>query len=244
MSMRRSAVLFAGLVLLAAGLAPPAAADAAYRPPVDAPVADVFRPPPQPWAAGNRGLDYATRPGQEVRAAADGEVVFAGPVAGTLHVVVLHPDGVRTSYSFLASLRVQRGDHVRQGEVVGTAGGQPFHFGARVGDAYVDPALLFGGGPPGVHLVPDSERLPDSEAHERAGLLGMLAGLPARAAGITADAAGVTADAVGWAAGSAQQAAGAGVGVLRTGAASALDNLRVMAHLCREASAAAQGIRL
>src|SRR5205085_1070721 len=70
-----------------------AGADAGYRPPVDASVVDPFRPPPQPWAAGNRGLDYATRPGQEVRAAADGEVVFAGAVADSLHVVLLHPDG-------------------------------------------------------------------------------------------------------------------------------------------------------
>src|SRR5437667_3314900 len=145
MPMRRLAVLFAGAVTLttvAAGLAPPAVADSAYRPPVTAPVADPFRPPPQPWAAGNRGLDYATRPGQEVRAAADGEVVFAGPVAASLHVVVLHPDGLRTSYSFLGSVRVGRGDHVRQGEVVGTAGIQALHFGARARDAYLDPALL------------------------------------------------------------------------------------------------------
>ncbi|MBV8386955.1 MAG: M23 family metallopeptidase, partial [Acidimicrobiia bacterium] len=42
-------------------------------------------------------MDYATAPGTEVRAAADGEVVFAGQVGGTLHVVVLHGDGIRTS---------------------------------------------------------------------------------------------------------------------------------------------------
>src|SRR5581483_4838166 len=109
--------------------------------------------PASPYGAGNRGVDYATAPGTEVRAAADGEVVFAGQVGGTLHVVVLHGDGIRTSYSFLSSIRVQRGDHVVQGQVVGTTGPTAFHFGARAGDAYIDPALLFRTGSPQVHLV-------------------------------------------------------------------------------------------
>src|SRR5207302_4227922 len=116
--------------------------------------------------------------GAEVKAAADGGVVFAGQVGGALHVVVLHPDGIRTSYSFLSAIRVQRGDEVHQGQVVGTTGTQPLHFGARAGDAYIDPALLFSTGRPDVHLVPDSERRPQSEAHERSGLLSMLSGVP------------------------------------------------------------------
>src|SRR3954451_21578241 len=189
------------LVVVVARAAPGAAAGAGYQPPVAAPVADPFRPPSSTYGPGNRGIDYATAPGADVKAAADGEVVFAGQVGGTLHVVVLHGDGIRTSYSFLSSVRVQRGDKVRQGQVLGTTSAQPFHFGARVGDAYIDPALLFSTGPPQVHLVPDSERLPQSEAHERSGLLGMLAGLPGRAAGAAGHVAGVTSGAVDWAAG-------------------------------------------
>src|SRR4051812_40275043 len=91
------------VVALLGPLAARAAAEAgAYLPPVDRPVVDPFRPPPTPYAAGNRGVDYATEPGEPVRAAAEGEVTFAGRVGLGLHVVVLHPDGVRTSYSFLA----------------------------------------------------------------------------------------------------------------------------------------------
>src|ERR687884_2023890 len=70
-----------------------------YRPPVDGPVIDPFRPPATPYGPGNRGIDYRTVPGELVRAAADGDVVFAGQVGGSLPVVVLHPDGIRTSYS-------------------------------------------------------------------------------------------------------------------------------------------------
>jgi len=132
-------------------------AAAGYQPPVDAPVIDPFRAPPAPWAAGNRGIDYATVPGTRVGAAADGAVVFAGMVGGSLHVVVRHADGIRTSYSFLRTVLVHRGDQVVRGEPVGTAGDR-FHFGARIGDVYVDPVLLFGDtGPPRVHLVPDRD---------------------------------------------------------------------------------------
>jgi hypothetical protein len=171
--MRRLAVALAILVALvpaAPSLAAGGPATVSYRPPVDAPVVDPFRPPPEDWNAGNRGLEYATTPGTPVAASAAGEVVFAGQVGGTLHVVVLHDDGIRTSYSFLATLAVHRGDKVRQGQTLGTAGDR-FHFGARAGDAYLDPALLFGDGPPEVHLVPDEVRRPGTEAQERSGLL-------------------------------------------------------------------------
>ncbi|HEX3621274.1 MAG TPA: peptidoglycan DD-metalloendopeptidase family protein [Acidimicrobiales bacterium] len=176
--MRRLAVVLAILVALVPA-APALAAAAAgpstvtYRPPVDAPVVDAFRPPPEDWDPGNRGLEYATSPGTPVAASAAGEVVFAGQVGGALHVVVLHDDGIRTSYSFLATISVHRGDKVRQGQQLGTTADR-FHFGARAGDAYLDPAKLFGDGPPEVHLVPDEVRKPGTEAQERAGLLGLV----------------------------------------------------------------------
>lgn len=238
--MRRSAVVLAALVALVPALpafpalaagAPPAIVT--YRPPVDAPVVDAFRPPPENWNAGNRGLDYATRPGTPVGASADGEVVFAGPIAGEHHVVVLHDDGIRTSYSFLASVAVRRGDKVRQGEPVGTAG-ERVHFGARAGEAYVDPALLFGGGPPQVHLVPDEERHPKGEAEERSGLLRTFAGFGGRV--VSGAAAGV------------EWARDGGVEVVTQGVTEALDETRGAlryalenppgAHVARFASAA------
>src|SRR5687768_2530716 len=118
-----AAVAVAALVVLAAT---PRAANAAeavsYRPPVDGPVVDNFRPSASGYGAGNLGVDYATRAGDAVRAAAAGEVVFAGQVGGSLHVVVLHADGIRTSYSFLTSLFVARGQRVTAGQRVGEAG--------------------------------------------------------------------------------------------------------------------------
>lgn len=147
-----------------------------YLPPVDAEVIDAFRPPSSPYGPGNRGLEYSTAAGTEVVAAAAGIVTFAGPVAGTLHVTVLHADGVRTSYSFLARVDVVRGQHVEQGDVVGLAGGR-LHLGARVGDAYFDPALLFETGLPAVHLVPFDEPPGEGLLGERSALSQLIGGI-------------------------------------------------------------------
>jgi hypothetical protein len=192
--MRRVALAVAFVALVAGAPVvesiPSAAADAAvtYQSPVDGTVTDPFRMSASPYAAGNRGIDYATAPGAPVRAAAAGQVVFAGQVGGTLHVVVLHADGIRTSYSFLASMDVVRGDRVAAGQTLGSAGAS-FHFGARAGDAYVDPAVLLGSGPVHVRLVPEALRQPGSEEHERRSVLGMLSSLAG--AGFHATEAGV-----------------------------------------------------
>lgn len=159
-----------------AGAVPAVAAPAptvAYAPPVDGPVLDPYRAPPTPFAAGNRGVDLGTTPGEAVRAAADGVVTFAGRVGHHIHVVVLHADGIRTTYAFLASASVARGQHVARGQAVGTAG-DSLHFGARAGDEYLDPSLLFSGGEVQVHLVPHGARRPAPVEEERRGLLAWL----------------------------------------------------------------------
>ena len=151
----RAVVAIAVPLLLVAVVAPAAGAAPGprYRPPVDAPISDPFRPPSSPYGPGNRGLEYDTPPGTVVRAAADGRVTFAGLVAGTRHVTVLHPDGLRTTVSRLATVAVVVGQEVDQGDVLGTTEGR-LHFGARSGDSYLDPASLFGPALPHVRLVP------------------------------------------------------------------------------------------
>lgn len=164
-----SGALLASVVLAVSAPPVQAEAAAAFRPPVKGPVVDPWRPPVARFGPGNRGIDYRTEPGEEVRAAADGEVTFAGQVGGELHVVVLHPGGIRTSYSYLASANVRRGARVVQGEVVGTAVGR-LHFGARVGDDYVDPSALLAGHAT-YRLVPVETKRPFPLAEEVRGLL-------------------------------------------------------------------------
>src|SRR4051812_5129195 len=77
---------------------PPGGAAPTYRRPVAGPTTDPFRAPATRFGAGNRGIDFATTPGEPVVAAAAGTVTFAGQVAGTLTVVILHADHLRTSY--------------------------------------------------------------------------------------------------------------------------------------------------
>lgn len=110
--------------------------------PVDAPVVDPFRPPSCTWCPGNRGLEYATRPGSAVRAPLAGRVSFAGVVAGTRYVVVerlLDGQRVRVTLGGLTDSELRTGDPVALGQVVGAAG-TTFHLGLRVGDTYLDPA--------------------------------------------------------------------------------------------------------
>lgn len=166
-----------------AGAAPPPP----YRPPVDAPVVDPFRPPTVPYGPGNRGLEYGTPSGTEVRAAGDGEVVFAGSVAGSLHVTVRHSDGLRTTYSFLARVDVVAGQRVRQGDGLGITAGH-LHLGARVGDAYLDPAALFGAGPPTVRLVPFDDPPGEGPSGERGAISQLIGGIGGALRGVAEEA--------------------------------------------------------
>lgn len=158
MSRYRSAAAAVALVALLAPL-PSAAAQSTsvtYRPPVDAPVIDPFRAPTSPYGPGNRGIDYATVSGTPVRTIAPGTVTFAGLVAGTRYVTVLHADGLRSSYGGLASISVAEGAAIDAGDQVGIAG-DGLHLGVRRGDEYLDPETLFAQAAPQVRLIPVSE---------------------------------------------------------------------------------------
>ena len=153
----------------AVSLAPdPAAGEGIWQRPVSGRVVRAFAAPLTRYGAGHLGVDFAAAPATAVRAAGAGTVVFAGVVAHTRHVVVRHAGGLRTSYSFLASIRVHTGERVSRGAVLGTAGGQGenhaagvLHFGLRIGETFVDPMRLFppAGGPARVHLAP-ADRVP------------------------------------------------------------------------------------
>lgn len=159
-----------------------------YQSPTDAPIIDGYRPPPKPWMAGNRGVDFGTSPGAPITASADGRVIFAGQVGGELHVSIEHGDGLRTSYSFLASLTVSVGDRVHGGDVIAIAGGL-FHFGVRNPDGeYLDPeALLSGSLRPQVRLVPGTEQgLDQLRAQEGRSLLNVFLNAGAAALDATA----------------------------------------------------------
>jgi Peptidase family M23/Putative serine esterase (DUF676) len=170
------------------GAAPPPAdrvpadrAPGGWLRPVDGALVRPFEEPASRYGPGHRGADLAAPPGTVVRAANEGVVSFAGSVAGSVHVVVAHDGGLRTSYSFLARAGVRAGQAVGRGDPLGLTGGAGpehdpgvLHLGLRVGDRYVDPMLLFG--PPDltelVHLTPTDlpPARPWSPARERQSL--------------------------------------------------------------------------
>lgn len=113
-----------------------------YQPPVDAAVIDGFRMDNGTYGAGNRGLEYGTVGGEQVRATADGEVSFAGMVAGRLVVSVVHADGRISSLTHMRSIAVRVGQFVGAGSVIGAAE-SGLHFGVRENGHYLDPATLF-----------------------------------------------------------------------------------------------------
>lgn len=111
--------------------------------PVPGEVAAGFDPPEQPYGPGRRGVRLVAAPGDAVRTARGGDVVFAGPVAGTPWVSVDHGGGLRTSYGPVEpSVRV--GEQVAAGDVLGRLADDDggLHWGARIEGTYIDPLDL------------------------------------------------------------------------------------------------------
>jgi len=110
-----------------------------------------FDPPAQRWLSGHRGLDVAAARGSRVRVVADGQVRFAGLVAGVGVVSVSHDDGLVSTYQPVR-VSVRRAEVVVRGQALGhllakgshCAPEACLHLGARRDVEYVDPMLLLG----------------------------------------------------------------------------------------------------
>lgn len=92
------------------------------------------------------GLDIASHFGDDVRAAADGVVTWAGPREGYGDVVIIdHGFGISTWYAHLSGFNTQVGMPVRRGDVIGYEGesgratGPHLHFEVRMQNAPVNP---------------------------------------------------------------------------------------------------------
>lgn len=97
----------------------------------------------------NDGVNIAAAHGADVKAAAGGEVVYAGSeLAGFGNLILIrHPGGWVTAYAHSDALKVKEGDLVKQGQTIATAGKTgnasqtQVHFELRKGKEPVDPAL-------------------------------------------------------------------------------------------------------
>lgn len=119
---------------------------ATFSRPVDAPVSRGFSRAPGPDR--NDGVDFATAAGDEVRAAAEGEVALISQSLGGLGTIVLirHDNEFLTVYGRIDQVTVQRGDRVARGQVIARVADLPppqgpsLHFEVRRGAESVDPA--------------------------------------------------------------------------------------------------------
>ncbi|MCX4521583.1 peptidoglycan DD-metalloendopeptidase family protein [Streptomyces anulatus] len=126
-----------------------------------------WEPPTGPYGPGHRGVDLAAGPGALVLAATDGQVSFAGRVAGR-GVVAIEVAGsgsppLRTTYEPVRAL-IEEGASTRAGQPVGVLEEGPFHcsegclhWGLRRGDGYLDPLSLL---PPSLLRRGSSRLLP------------------------------------------------------------------------------------
>ncbi|HRP11076.1 MAG TPA: M23 family metallopeptidase [Terricaulis sp.] len=106
-----------------------------------------------PQAGGQHldGIEIAGTVGESVKAAGEGQVVFAGesvPNHGVI-IIIAHAENYVTTYAHNRRALVREGQRVRAGETIGELGqrpGQPARllFQVRQGGAVVDPAPLLG----------------------------------------------------------------------------------------------------
>lgn len=109
------------------------------------------------------GVDLRADTGTPVHATADAVVEWAAPHprSGLGHLVILrHPFGFHSHYGHLERIGVERGQHLRRGERLGTAGstglstGPHLHYEVRYGQRRLDPGLFLDWSPYRFEQVP------------------------------------------------------------------------------------------
>ena len=112
------------------------------------PVSDT---PVRGFGDGSKGFDYALAPATRIRAAAGGEVVYAGPgLGGFRHLVIIKASERHLfAYGVDVAPKLAEGDAVETGDIVaeidsGDADTGRFHFEVRDRGKPVDPSVLIG----------------------------------------------------------------------------------------------------
>jgi murein DD-endopeptidase MepM/ murein hydrolase activator NlpD len=116
-----------------------------YIPPVDGNVITKFGEKTE--HGSNKGINISAKEGTKVVASASGKVIYADydAVFGNLVIIKLDNKNIVLSYAHLEDLIVNKGTHLKQGDIVGYVGStgkvkQPqLHFAVREGKNAVDP---------------------------------------------------------------------------------------------------------
>jgi len=128
----------------ASSYSPPASRSASgFIWPVSGPVTSPFG---MRWGRMHTGIDIGVPYGTPIRAAASGQVIYAGWMDGYGNLVFIdHGRGISTGYAHQSRIAVSNGQAVTQGQVIGYVGctghcfGPHLHFEVRVNGTPVDP---------------------------------------------------------------------------------------------------------
>ncbi len=123
-----------------------------FRPPVNAPVSDVFgtgRTFNGKVQSRHQGLDYAVPSGTPVTAVNRGTVLLARPLYFEGNCVVIdHGQGLLSLYMHMSEFKVKEGEQVSRGQELGLSGGTGratgphLHIAVRWQGTYLNPATL------------------------------------------------------------------------------------------------------
>lgn len=84
------------------------------------------------WGRMHYGLDLAAPFGAKVKAAASGQVIFAGWNGSYGLFIELNHGNIKTLYAHLSRILVKKGNIVRQGQVIGLVGATGRAFGSHL----------------------------------------------------------------------------------------------------------------
>ncbi len=97
----------------------------------------------------NNGISISGKKGDNVQAAADGEVVHIGKLSGYGNLVIIkHDDNLLTAYGYLDSVKIKERASVKRGDIIATVGqsgnatSPQLYFSVKLGKKVIDPLPL------------------------------------------------------------------------------------------------------
>jgi len=97
----------------------------------------------------HKGIDIAAITGTEILASADGQVIYSDWAGSYGKLIIIeHADGYQTKYAHISQLKVNKGDEVKQGQIIATVGttgnvtGPHLHFEVLKDDENIDPQAV------------------------------------------------------------------------------------------------------